>query len=456
MKTLWGGRYSGVTDEQMWAFNASIEFDIRLAQVDIRGSIAYADALRRSGILNVEEHAALTQGLAQVAQEFAENRFALAPSDEDIHTAVERRLGELVGAVAGKLHTGRSRNDQVATDIRLYLLDKLPALDAALRQAQGVLVGQAAAHLDLILPGYTHLQPAQPVRFSHWLLSFFWMLGRDRDRLRDIRQRAALCPLGAGALAGNAYGLDREVLARELGFEGVTENSMDAVSDRDLILETLSWGAILGTHLSRLAEDLILWSNPQFSFVRLAERYTTGSSIMPQKRNPDSMELVRGKTGRLVGNLTRLLVVSKGLPSTYDKDLQEDKEPLFDTLDTLAMLLPITAGVIETLEVNPDAMRAALDDGLLATDLADYLVKKGLPFRQAHHIVGQAVLLAERQDVGLSALSLGALQELCPAFDVDVTDVLSFEGSVEARDVIGGTARSAVEEQIRRARAALD
>lgn len=456
VKTLWGGRYTGVTDEQMWAFNASIGFDIRLAQVDIRGSIAYAGALLRGGILSAEEHAALVQGLAQVAEEFAEGHFALALGDEDIHTAVERRLGELVGAVAGKLHTGRSRNDQVATDLRLYLLDELPALDAALRQMQGALLEQAVAHLELILPGYTHLQPAQPVRFSHWLLSFFWMLARDRDRLRDIRRRAAVCPLGAGALAGNAYGLDREALARELGFESVTENSMDAVSDRDLVLETLSWGAILGTHLSRLAEDLILWSNPQFAFVRLAERYTTGSSIMPQKRNPDSMELVRGKTGRLVGNLTRLLVVAKGLPSTYDKDLQEDKEPLFDTLDTLAMLLPIVAGVIATLEVNPAAMRAALDDGLLATDLADYLVKKGLPFRQAHHIVGQAVLLAERQGVGLSALSLEVLRGLCPAFEADVTKVLSFEGSVEARDVTGGTARRAVEEQIRRARLAMD
>jgi argininosuccinate lyase len=456
MTTLWGGRYTGVTDEQMWAFNSSIGFDIRLAQVDIRGSIAYAGALLRVGILSAEEHAALAQGLAQVAEEFAEGRFALAPTDEDIHTAVERRLGELAGPLAGKLHTGRSRNDQIATDIRLYLMDELAALDAALREVQRAIADQSAAHLDLILPGYTHLQPAQPVRFSHWLLSFFWMLARDRDRLQDIRRRVAVCPLGAGALAGNAYGVDRETLARELGFESITENSMDAVSDRDMILETLSWGAILGTHLSRLAEDLILWSNPQFGFVRLAERYTTGSSIMPQKRNPDSMELVRGKTGRLVGNLTCMLVVEKGLPSTYDKDLQEDKEPLFDTLDTLAMLLPITAGVIETLEVNPAAMGAALDDGLLATDLADYLVKRGLPFRQAHHIVGRAVLLAEKQCVGLSALPLEALQGLCPAFDADVAEALSFEGSVEARDVIGGTARSAVEEQIRRARLALD
>ncbi|MBC7254837.1 MAG: argininosuccinate lyase [Chloroflexi bacterium] len=452
MAKLWGGRYTGPTDEQMWAFNASIGFDIRLAQADIRGSIAYAGALAHAGILSAQEHTTLVGGLRRIAEEFALGEFTLAPTDEDIHTAVERRLGELVGPVAGKLHTGRSRNDQVATDIRLFLLEELSALGSALRHLQQALVDKAKAHLDLIMPGYTHLQPAQPVRFSHWLLSFFWMLERDRERLGEIIRRAAICPLGAGALAGNAYGLDREALARDLGFSGVTENSMDAVSDRDVVLETLFWGALLGAHLSRLAEDLILWSTPQFGFVRLAERYTTGSSLMPQKRNPDSMELVRAKAGRLTGNLMKLLTVIKGLPSTYDKDLQEDKEPLFDTLDTLAMVLPITAGVIETLEVNAEAMRAALDDSLLATDLADYLVKKGLPFRQAHHVVGQAVLLAEERGVSLRALPLEALRNLSSAFEEDVYTALTFEGSVEARYVTGGTARRAVEEQIRRAR----
>ncbi len=452
MTTLWGGRFTGPTDEQMWAFNASIGFDIRLAQVDIRGSIAYAKALERAGLLSAEERAALVGGLERIAQEFAEGAFALAPSDEDIHTAVERRLGELVGPVAGKLHTGRSRNDQVATDIRLFLLEELPKLGEMVRHLQHALVEKAAAHLDALMPGYTHLQPAQPARFSHWLLSYFWMLERDQERLREIVRRAAVCPLGAGALAGNAYGIDREALARDLGFAGVTENSMDAVSDRDAVLETLFWGALVGVHLSRLAEDLILWSNPQFHFVRLAERYTTGSSLMPQKRNPDSMELVRAKAGRLVGNLVKLLTVVKGLPSTYDKDLQEDKEPLFDTVDTLAMALPITAGVIETLEVDVEAMRAALDDTLLATDLADYLVKKGVPFRQAHHLVGQAVRLAEEHGVALRGLPLEALQGISSAFGADVLAALSFEGSVEARDVTGGTARRAVEEQIHRAR----
>lgn len=452
MATLWGGRYKGPTDEQMWAFNASIGFDIRLAQVDIRGSIAYAKALERAGLLSPEEVAALVGGLERIAQEFAEGTFALAPTDEDIHTAVERRLGELVGPVAGKLHTGRSRNDQVATDIRLFLREELAKLGLALRQLEERIVEKAAAHLDVVMPGYTHLQPAQPVRFSHWLLSYFWMLERDRERLGEILQRVNICPLGAGALAGNAYGIDREALARDLAFAGVTENSMDAVSDRDVVLETLFWGALIGVHLSRLAEDVILWSNPQFHFVRLAERYTTGSSLMPQKRNPDSMELVRAKAGRLVGNLVTLLTVVKGLPSTYDKDLQEDKEPLFDTLDTLAMVLPITAGVLETLEVDAEAMRAALEDGLLATDLADYLVKKGIPFRQAHHLVGQVVRLAEERGTTLRGLPLEALRDISSAFEADVFEALSFEGAVEARNVIGGTARRAVEEQIRRAR----
>jgi argininosuccinate lyase len=281
------------------------------------------------------------------------------------------------------------------------------------------------------------------------------MLARDRDRRADVRRRTSRCPLGAGALAGNAYGVDREALARDLGFEGVTENSMDAVSDRDVIVETLSWGALVGVHLSRLAEDLILWSSVEFGFVRLDERYTTGSSIMPQKRNPDSMELVRGKTGRLTGNLMHLLTVVKGIPSTYDKDLQEDKEPLFDTLATLGMVLPIVAGVIETLEVHPEAMRAALDDAMLATDLADYLVRRGLPFREAHHLVGQAVARSEAQGLTLRTLSLAEYQAISPHYGDDLFTVLDFEASVESRDVTGGTSRRAVQEQIDRARALL-
>lgn len=455
MSKLWGGRYTGVTDELMWDFNASIGFDQRMAQADVRGSIAYAGAIRRVGVITAEEEAALVEGLRRVGSEFEAGEFRFAPLDEDIHTAVERRLGELVGAVAGKLHTGRSRNDQVATDVRLFLMDALADLDDALRAAQRAIVSTAEQHLDVIMPGYTHVQPAQPVRFSHWLMATFWMLERDHGRLVDLLDRVSVCPLGAGALAGNAYGIDREALSQALGFSGVTENSMDAISDRDMIVETLAWGAMLGTHLSRLAEDLVIWSSAEYGFVRLAERYTTGSSIMPQKRNPDSMELVRGKTGRLVGNLTTLLVVTKGIPSTYDKDLQEDKEPLFDTLDTLAMLLPIVAGVVESMTVNADAMRATLGDAMLATDLADYLVKKGMPFREAHGVVGQAVLLAEERGVNLAQLSLADYAALSSLFGEDVYSALDFEASVDARDVTGGTARIAVEQQLARARAIL-
>jgi len=455
MSKLWGGRYTGVTDELMWAFNASINFDRRLASADVRGSIAYARAIARVGVLTESEAAQIVAGLERIAGEFERGEFQFQTSDEDIHTAIERRLGELIGAVAGKLHTGRSRNAQVATDVRLFMMDELRALSERLCATQQAIVHKAEAHLDLLMPGYTHLQPAQPVRFSHWLMSYFWMLQRDRERLTDLLKRVSRCPLGAGALAGNAYGIDREALARELGFAGVTENSMDAVSDRDMILETLSWAAILGGHLSRLAEDLILYSSVEFGFLRLAERYTTGSSIMPQKRNPDSMELVRGKTGRLVGNLMGMIVTVKGIPSTYDKDLQEDKEPLLDTLDTLHMVLPIVAGVVETLEVNAEAMRSALVEGLLATDLADYLVKRGLPFREAHKLVGQAVLVGEQRGLPLSQLDYAEYERLSPAFGRDLYGVFDYEASVEARHVTGGVALSAVRKQIEKARAVL-
>lgn len=452
MNKLWGGRYTGATDDLMWRFNASIDFDRRLAEVDIKGSMAYARALGQAGVLTQEEVDTLISGLARVADEFREEEFSFAPTDEDIHTAIERRLTEIVGSVGGKLHTGRSRNDQVATDVRLYLMDALPRLGELLRMVQRHIVSVAGEHLEVLMPGYTHLQPAQPIRFSHWILSFFWMLQRDHERLMELSERVAVCPLGAGALAGNAYGIDRQALARDLGFSGVSENSVDAVSDRDMVLETLGWGALLATHLSRLAEDLVLWSSPAYGFVRLDERYTTGSSIMPQKRNPDSMELVRGKTGRLVANLTQMLVVSKGIPSTYDKDLQEDKEPLFDTLDTLEMVLPVVAGVIDTLEIDAEVMGEALDEAMLATDLADYLVKKGVPFRRAHDLVGQAVLASEERGVPLGELDYAVFQDISEAFDRDVYDLFDFEASVEARDVIGGTSRAAVVEQLEKAR----
>lgn len=455
MNKLWGGRFQGETDAQFWDFHASIGFDIRLAQVDIRGSTAYAQALERAGVISEVEAQAIMSGLQRVSAEFSDNTFNLQPSDEDIHTAVERRLSEYIGAVAGKLHTGRSRNDQVVTDVRLYLMEILPQLDSSLHALQRAMISRAEENLGVLMPGYTHMQPAQPVRFSHWLLAYFWMLQRDHERLLDALHRISFCPLGAGALAGNAYGIDRDWLAKELGFAGITQNSMDSVADRDFVIEVLSWAAILGGHLSRLAEDLVLMTTNEFGFVRLAEKYTTGSSIMPQKRNPDSVELVRGKAGRLAGNLMTLLVVVKGLPLTYDTDLQEDKEPLFDSLDTMSQLLPLVTGVIATLQVNEQRMLAALNEGLLATDLADYLVRRGLPFRDAHKIVGQVILLCEEKRLTLSQLSLEDYRAISPLFDAELHAALDYNASAEARSVPGGTALTAVAAQIELAKQAL-
>ncbi|MDQ7029111.1 MAG: argininosuccinate lyase [Ardenticatenia bacterium] len=449
---LWGGRYDVDVDELMERFNASLPFDYRLWEVDIEGSRAWAEGLHRAGLLTVEELEALLRGLDQVAEEWRTGRFEVQPSDEDIHTAVERRLHELVGDVAGKLHTGRSRNDQVVTDERLYLRESLDRLDGLLRALQEALVEQAERHLDLVMPGYTHLQQAQPIRYSHWVLSFFWMFQRDRERLADARRRINILPLGAGALAGHSLGVDRRFLATRLGFDGVSPNSLDAVGDRDVVLEVLAWAAIFGVHASRLAEDLILYASREFGFVRLDPRYTTGSSLMPQKANPDALELTRGKSGRLIGNLVTLLVVLKGVPSAYNKDLQEDKEPLFDTLDTLHMLVPVLTGVVRTLQPQPERMRTALDTATLATDLADYLVRRGMPFRQAHHVVGRAVAEAERRGLPLHQLPLDAFQAISPLFDADLYRVFDAERAVEARSSEGGTASAAVRAQIEAAR----
>jgi len=452
MHKLWGGRFEKPPAELMARFNDSIRFDRRLYDADIRASIAYARALERAGLVTAEERGRLVGGLEAVRDEFATGSFAIRPGDEDIHTAVERRLYELVGPVAGKLHTGRSRNDQVATDMRLFLREKTEQLAEQLARLQRALVDQAETHVDLIMPGYTHLQHAQPILYAHWVLSYFWKLQRDQERLDGVRRRVNVCPLGAGALAGNALGIDRHFLAQELGFDAVSENSLDAVADRDFVLEFLSWAAILGVHLSRLAEDLILYASAEFGFVELDEAYATGSSLMPQKKNPDSLELVRGKCGRLVGNLVTLLVALKGLPSAYDKDLQEDKEPLFDTIDTLSLLLPVLAGVVATLRPCPGQMEAALDEAMLATDLADYLVRRGLPFRESHAIVGRLVRRAEQQAVALGSLSPEAFREESSLFDTDVSAVFDFRRSVESRDVPGGTAPSAVRKQIERAK----
>ena len=453
---LWGGRFAGETDGLMRRFGDSIGFDRRMYGADVRGSIAYAGALARTGIITNEERDRLVAGLEQVRAEFDAGTFQIEPGDEDIHTAVERRLTELAGPVAGKLHTGRSRNDQVTTDLRLYLLDEMASLRDSLIELQEAIVKQAEAHLDVIMPGYTHLQPAQPLLFSHWLMSFFWKFQRDRERLDDAARRTSVLPLGSGALAGNPLGIDRRALATDLGFAGVSENSVDAVGDRDYVVEFLAWAGLAQVHLSCLAEDLILWASREFGFVEVDDAYSTGSSLMPQKRNPDALELMRGKSGRIVGHLVGLLTMLKGLPSAYDKDLQEDKEAIFDAIDTLKIELPIAAGVIHTLTVNGARMAAALDDGMLATDLADYLVRKGVPFRQSHHLVGRAVRRAEELGEALKELSLDEYQAIHPAFAEDVHEVFDFRRSVEARGAEGGTAPTAVRVQIERARRAMN
>jgi argininosuccinate lyase len=446
--TLWGGRFEQAASPLLRQFNDSLPFDQRLWLEDVFGSMAYANAIAAAGLLTAAERDTLLAGLEQVAEEWRSGRFQVAAGDEDVHTAVERRLGELIGPVAGKLHTGRSRNDQVATDLRWWLRSRVHELDALLIDLLRVAVRRAEADMDVLMPGYTHLQPAQPIRWSHWLLSHAWAWQRDRERLADLRKRLNRSPLGAGALAGNPFGVDRHALAADLGFDAPIPNSIDAVRDRDYVVEFLSWAALLGSHLSQLAEDLILWSSREFDFVQVADLFSTGSSLMPQKRNPDSLELLRGKAGRLAGNLTSLLVTLKGLPAAYNKDLQEDKEPLFDSVDTLLIAVPVATGVLATLSLHPERMRAALGDELLATDLADYLVRRGVPFRQSHELAGQAVKRSEALGIPLRDLPLAEYQAISPQFGLDVAAVFDFEQSVEQRAVFGGTAKTAVATQI--------
>ncbi len=450
--SLWGGRFSEPSDDDLRALQDSMRFDVRMYAQDIAGSIAYAGAIAAAGVITADEAATIIAGLQQVKAEFDNDTFDLQAGDEDIHSAVERRLTELVGAIGGKLHTGRSRNDQVATDFRLWVMAAIGEVDALLAGLQQALIEQAEQHTDTLMPGYTHLQPAQPIVAAHWLMSFFWMLARDRDRLADAKNRANVSPLGSGALAGTPFAIDRAALAEALGFNSYSQNSLDAVSDRDFVAETLFTLALMSTHLSRLAEDIIIYSNPLFGYITLNDRYSTGSSLMPQKRNADPMELARGKTGRLIGHLTGLLTTLKGLPSTYNKDLQEDKESVFDAVDTVKKLLPVVIAIIHTLHLNPEKMRAALDEDMLATDLADYLVQRGLPFRQAHHVSGQAVTLAGGQGKRLSQLTLKELQGLSDLFSADVAQVFDFAASVARRKAPGGTAPDAVREQIKAAK----
>jgi argininosuccinate lyase len=452
---LWGGRFEGKLDPAAWALNSSLPFDQRLAEQDVRGSLAWAEALREAGVLTPAEAAAIRGGLEVVLAEFVAATFAFQPGDEDIHTAVERRLGELIGAAAGKLHTGRSRNDQVATDLRLWLRDHLPRLRQAVAGLQAALVARAEADGEIILPGYTHLQRAQPILLSHWWLSHFWPLVRDCERLGAAYDRAGSLPLGSGALAGVPFPIDRMALAQALDFPTISANSLDAVADRDFVAEFLFAAALLGTHLSRLGEAMVLFTSAEFGFFELADAFSTGSSLMPQKKNPDVFELARGKAGTLLGGLTGLLATLKGLPSTYDKDLQEDKLAVFAAYDTLSAILPVLAGALATLTLRPERMQAALDPAMLATDLADYLVARGVPFRQAHEVTGQAVQRAAAAHKSLAALTLAELHALHPIFAADVAEVFDFRASVARRAAPGGTAPAAVAEQLTLARRAL-
>ncbi len=452
MSKLWGGRFARETDALVHQFNASIHFDARLYDEDITGSIAWARALNKSRILTDDETNIILAGLEDVRMEFKEGTFELQPGDEDIHTAVERRLTELVGTTGGKLHTGRSRNDQVATDFRLWIMRACDQIRLRIAELQLALVDNAADHLDLPMPGYTHLQHAQPVTWGHWILSFFWPLARDMERWEQVRERTSVLPLGSAALAGTAFAIDRRALAEELNFRHISQNSLDAVSDRDFAADFLYAAAILGIHLSRLSEQLVLFNSAEFGFIRLDDAYSTGSSIMPQKKNPDTLELTRGKSGRLIGNLTGLLATLKGLPSSYDKDLQEDKEPVFDAFDTLEISLAVMAGLVRTLKLQPQQLAAQLEPGLLATELADYLVKQGIPFREAHGLVGQAVRLAEEQDQDLTELSLQDLRRLSPQFGEDVVNVLQISTALAQRSVPGGTSPDALRAQLAEAR----
>jgi argininosuccinate lyase len=436
----------------MWNLNASIGFDIRLAEQDVRGSIAWSDALQAAGVLTAEEHNQISNGLHAIFAEFQSGEFSVDPGDEDIHTAVERRLGEIIGPLAGKLHTGRSRNDQVATDFRLWLLDHLPELDNALEKLQSVLILRAESDFSIIMPGYTHLQRAQPILLSHWWMSYFWPLDRDRERLEALKARIGVLPLGSGALAGVPFEIDRSTLAESLGFIIPAENSLDAVSDRDFAAELLFAATLIGTHLSKMAENIVLFTSSEFGFFELDDAHSTGSSLMPQKKNPDPFELARGKAGTLLGLLTGLLATLKGLPSTYDKDLQEDKPPVFAAFDILNGILPVISTALEKLTVDADRMERTIDATMMATDLADYLVIAGIPFREAHALAGQTVRMAHQKGESLQNLTLTEFQSIHSIFDQKVYQVFNPRESIARRKAIGGTAPEAVKVQIRKAK----
>ncbi len=453
----WSGRFGEPMSERMQRFNASIDFDRRLAAVDIAASLAHARMLAATGVLSSADLAAVERGLEQIKGQIERGEFVWTRELEDVHFNIEKRLTALVGDAGKRLHTARSRNDQVATDLRLWLRDAIDALTASLRALRAALIDLAEKHADTIMPGYTHLQVAQPVTFGHHLLAYEAMLARDAERLADCRHRVNRLPLGSAALAGTTYPIDRQRVAAELGFEALCSNSLDAVSDRDFAIEFAAAAALIMVHLSRFAEELILWSNPRFGFVTIADRFCTGSSIMPQKRNPDVAELVRGKSARVMGHVAALLVLMKAQPLAYNKDNQEDKEPLFDTVDTLADCLAIMTELVATgLKPVPDRMRAAAGEGFAtATDFADYLVRKGAPFRDAHEAVARAVRHAETKGSDLSELPLAELQQFSPLVAQDVYAALTLEGAVASRDHPGGTAPAQVRAAAAAARAAL-
>jgi argininosuccinate lyase len=453
---LWGGRFSKETDARVEKFTASIPFDRRLAAEDIAGSMAHCRMLTACGIISEEDAAAILQGLAEIRGEIERGELEFSLALEDIHMHVEKRLMEKIGPAGGRLHTARSRNDQVALDIHLFVRREIREVESLLRNLQEALLSVAEANPDVIMPGYTHLQRAQPVLLAHHLLAYFWMLERDKARFRDAYRRADLMPLGAGALAGTTFPVNREMVAEELGFGALYENSMDAVSDRDFVAEFHFNSSLLMTHLSRLSEDIILWSTEEFGFVTLDDSYTTGSSIMPQKKNPDVAELVRGKAGRVLGNLVAVLTMLKGLPLAYNRDMQEDKEGLFDTVDTVKQSLAVYAGMIGSMKVNSDRMYAAVDGNYAcATDLADYLVGKGLPFREAHAVVGRLVAWCMEYNRRLDRLTAEELQGASPLLGAEALALLSPQACVAARQSRGGTSREAVHRQAAAARAAL-
>ena len=453
-KKSWSGRFSEPVDALVKRFTASVSFDRRLARHDIAGSLAHARMLAACGVIARRDLAAIERGMARIVQEIESAAFQWSLDAEDVHSNIERRLIELAGDAGKRLHTARSRNDQVATDVRLWLREEIDAIDTCLGTLGEALLAQAERHATLVMPGFTHLQVAQPVTFGHHLMAYYEMFRRDRERLAECRKRVNVLPLGAAALAGTTFPIDRARVARELGFDAIAANSLDAVSDRDFAIEFAACAALIMLHLSRFAEELVLWMSPRFAFVRIPDRFCTGSSIMPQKKNPDVPELVRGKSGRVFGHLVGLLVLMKGQPLAYNKDNQEDKEPLFDTVDTVKDSLAVFASLVAGIEPRPDTMRAAALEGFAtATDLADYLVRKGVPFRDAHEAVARAVREAEATGCDLSGLPLKVLKGFSSAIDEDVYRALTLEGSVASRSHSGGTAPAQVRAAVARARA---